>query len=127
MRKKIITMAVVIILLASLCLAEQWLVLRLTNGALEETRQILALIRAGDMEAAQEKTHALDRLWDEKAQMLEVLVDHSATDDVRYALSKLSAALESSDVSASLIYAGELEGGVEHVLERQELSIENVL
>ena len=39
---------------------------------------------------------------------------------------KLLAALEGGDVAASLIYAGELEGGIEHVRERQTLTLENM-
>lgn len=98
----------------------------LTQDALDETHGILSLIETGDLEQAKKKAHALDKTWDENAKTLEVLVDHRSTDDVRYALSKLLAALEADDRAAALIYAGELEGGIEHVYERQALTIENM-
>ena len=72
------------------------------------------------------KAQSLDRDWDEQAKMLEILVDHGSTDEVRYALSKLIAALESGDYAAAMVYAGELEGGVEHVHERQAFTLENL-
>ncbi len=127
MKLKIITMAVVALLLAAISTAEQIEVKRITDDALEQTREIMQEIRAGNMDAAQEKTHALDKAWDKRASVLETMVDHRATDDVRYALSKLLGALESGDYSSALIYVGELEGGVEHVLERQEVTIQNIL
>lgn len=127
MRRKIITMAAVLAILLLLSAAEQMLVRRITDGALEAVHAIMADIRADALGAAYEKAHALDRAWDEQANMLEMIVDHRSTDEVRYALSKLLAALESTDRAAAMIYAGELEGGVEHVLERQQLTMQNLL
>ena len=126
MRKKILTIGAVVLLLASICTAEQILVYRFAQEALEETGELISLIRTDEIKEAEQKTHALDRAWDEKAKKLEVLVDHRSTDDVRYALSKLLAALESGDRAMAMIYAGELEGGIEHVYERQALTIENI-
>lgn len=126
MCKKTVTIALVLLLLGAICAAEQMLVLMLTQDALEDTQEIISLIRAEDLSQALQKTHALDKAWDENAKKLEVLVDHRSTDDVRYALSKLLAALEGGEISSSLIYAGELEGGLEHVYERQAVTIENL-
>ena len=125
MSRKIITMAVTMALLAALCVVEQVVVHRITRSALEQTRSILDDIRAGALEQAQEKAHALDQAWDEEASKLEVMVDHGSTDEVRYALSRLLAALEGRDRTSALIYAGELEGGIEHVYERQEFTLQN--
>lgn len=125
MSRKIITMAVTLALLAALCAVEQIVVHRITSAALEQTQGILADIRADAFEQAHEKAHALDQAWDEEASKLEVMVDHGSTDEVRYALSRLLAALESRDKAAALIYAGELEGSIEHVYERQEFTLQN--
>ena len=127
MSRKIITMAVTLALLAALCVIEQVVVHRITSTALERTQLILADIRADAFEQAHEKAHALDQAWDEEASKLEVMVDHGSTDEVRYALSRLLAALESRGQASALIYAGEREGGIEHVSERQELSVQNIL
>jgi len=126
MRKKCVTIAIVLLILAAICAAEQWMVARFTREALKETKKIQSLIETGDVAQAQKKAHALDQAWDEKAKKLEVLVDHRSTDDVRYAFSKLIAALKGADQVSALIYAGELEGGIEHVYERQALTIENM-
>lgn len=125
MSRKMITMAVTLALLAALCIVEQVVVHRITSDALNETQRILADIRAGEFDSAQQKAHALDQAWDREASKLEIMVDHGSTDDVRYALSKLLAALEGEDQASALIYAGELEGGIEHVYERQELTLQN--
>ena len=126
MRKQCATIAAVLFLLIGICVTEQIMVYRFTHSALRETHEVLSLIQMGDLAAAQKKAHALDLAWDEDAKKLEVLVDHRSTDDVRYALSRLLAALESGDAAASLIYAGELEGGIEHVYERQAVTIDNM-
>ena len=120
-------MAASVVLLSVLCVMEQMIVHSLTQMALEQTAGILEDIRAGDISSAKEKAHALDETWDKKAVQLEILIDHSTADDVRYALSRLIAALEGGDRAAALIYAGELEGSIEHVYERQALSVENIL
>lgn len=126
MRIKIVTMIVCILLLAGISVTEQISVSRIAHGALYRTQAILADIRAGELEEAMKKAQSLDRDWDEQAKMLEILVDHGSTDEVRYALSKLIAALESGDYAAAMVYAGELEGSVEHVHERQAFTLENL-
>ena len=112
-------------LLGLVCAAEQIAVHRITAYAYAQTQDILAGIRADRLEDAMQKAHALDQAWDEEASKLEVMVDHGSTDEVRYALSRLLAALESRDKASALIYAGELEGGIEHVYERQEFTLQN--
>ena len=126
MSRKIITMLLALVILVTLSVVEQIAVHRITGDALHETQRVLADIRAEAWEAAYEKAHALDQAWDRRASVLEVMVDHGSTDEVRYALSKLMAALEGRDKAAALIYAGELEGGIEHVYERQELTWQNI-
>ena len=126
MRVKLTVMLVALSLLIALSAAEQVAVRRVTDAALLQADEIAEWIRNGEMQEALKKTHALDEAWDEKAKLLEILVDHGSTDDVRYALSRSIAAIESGDASAAMIYAGELEGGVEHVLERQQLTLENL-
>ena len=126
MRVKLTVMLVALSLLIALSAAEQVAVRRVTDAALLQANEIAERIGNGEMQEALKKTHALDEAWDEKAKLLEILVDHGSTDDVRYALSRLIAAIESGDASAAMIYAGELEGGVEHVLERQQLTLENL-
>lgn len=127
MRAKLITIGVTLLLLAVISITEQIAVRRVTQRALGDTQAILSDIRHGVLADAQEKAHALDEAWDRQAKLLEMMVDHRSTDDVRYALSRLIAALESGDSDAAMIYAGELEGGIEHVHERQALTLENLL
>ena len=126
MSRKIITVVVTLSFLLLLSLAEQATVLRITGRALERTQEILADIREEDMQGGLKKSRDLDQSWDEMAVWLETLVDHRATDDVRYALSRLIAALEEEDSATAMVYASELEGSVEHVYERQILTIENI-
>ena len=127
MARKILIIAVSLLFLACLSAAEQLLVSRLTYSALDETQRITEEIRAQRLEAARSRADALDQAWDREARKLELLVDHSSTDEVRYALSRLLAALEGEDRAGALIYAGELEGALEHVHERQALPFENIL
>lgn len=127
MARKMLIIAVSLLFLACLSAAEQLLVSRLTHGALDETQRITEEIRAQRLEAARSRADALDQAWDREARKLELLVDHSSTDEVRYALSRLLAALEGEDRAGALIYAGELEGALEHVHERQALTFENIL
>ena len=127
MARKMLIIAVSLLFLAFLSAAEQLLVSRLTHSALDETQRITEEIRAQRLEAARSRADALDQAWDREARKLELLVDHSSTDEVRYALSRLLAALEGEDRAGALIYAGELEGALEHVHERQALTFENIL
>ena len=126
MWRKTLTIIAVLLILAGICKVEQIIVTKMTDRALAETKTLTKLIQDGELDAAKEKTHALDKAWDDHAKRLEILVDHRSTDDVRYALSKLVAALDGRDEAAALIYAGELEGGIEHVYERQALTVENI-
>jgi len=127
MRRKLITMGAVGLVLALLCAVEQVAVRRITDGAIQKAQEIIEYIRTEQLDTAKQKAHAMDTAWDRQAVILETMVDHSSTDDVRYALSRLIAALESGDRAAAMIYAGELEGGIEHVFERQAVTLENLL
>lgn len=127
MRRKIIAAIAALAVLGALCAGERWLVTGVCGDALAQTQIILDHIRAGETGEARAVAAALDADWDRRGAWLELVVDHKAVDDVRFALSRLIAAAESGDGGSAIIYAGELEGGVEHVIERQALSAANVL
>ena len=127
MSRKIIIIACTLAFLLVLSLLEQTIVLRITNTALEDTREVIEIIREGELKAAMKKSREMDVSWDEQAVWLEMMVDHRSTDEVRYAFSRLLAALEQEDSATAMVYACELEGAIEHVFERQELTIENII
>lgn len=126
MSRKIIIMAATLAILLMLSLLEQTIVLRITNNALENAQMVIEDIRTEDMDKAIKKAQEMDVSWDEQAKWLELMVDHSSTDEVRYAFSRLIAALEQKDPATAMVYACELEGALEHVYERQALTIENI-
>lgn len=126
MSRKIIIMAATLAILLMLSLLEQTIVLRITNNALENAQMVIEDIRTEDMDKAIKKAQEMDVSWDEQAKWLELMVDHSSTDEVRYAFSRLIAALEQKDSATAMVYACELEGALEHVYERQALTIENI-
>ena len=127
MRKKIITVAATLLLLGLLSMVEQFSVERLTSEAMEKTQEILFLLAQNEPEQGLERARAMDAWWDEEAPNAEMIINHAATDDVRFTLSRLVAALEMGDRDDAFVYAHELEGKIEHVLERQELSWQNLL
>jgi len=127
MVRKILIMGMVLSFLLLLCVFEQIAVGRITQNALLRTQDIMLSIRKGQFESAYEMTAVFDREWDQQARMLEMMVDHGSTDDVRYAFSRLLAALEAEDSATAMVYASELEGAIEHVYERQALTVENIL
>ena len=127
MVRKLVTILGCAALLAALAVTEQRLVSHLTDDALQKTQALTAQIRSVELNDALQKARALDQHWDEHTGGLETMVDHSSTDEVRYALSRLIAALEAEDRALALVYASELEGGVEHVRERQVVTMQNIL
>ena len=127
MSRKIIIMACTLAILLVLSLLEQTIVLRITSTALANTQEVIEGIRAGEMKKAMKKSQEMDVSWDKQAVWLEMMVDHRSTDEVRYAFSRLIAALEQEDSATAMVYACELEGAIEHVYERQALTVENVI
>lgn len=127
MSRKIIIMCVTLAILIALSVVEQAAVSGITGAMLADTREIIGLIRAQEFGQAADRAQALDQAWDRKAKWLEMMVDHSSTDEVRYAFSRLIAALDERDSATAMVYACELEGGIEHVYERQALTVENIL
>ena len=124
-RKGLWCAALAMLLLASLL--EQTIVLRITDTALSGAKEIIEGIREGEMKEAAKKAQEMDVSWDEQAKWLEIMVDHRSTDEVRYAFSRLIAALEQEDAATAMVYACELEGAIEHVYERQTLTLENII
>ena len=126
MSRKIIIMAATLSILLLVSLLEQTIVLRITNSVLENVQAVMEHIRDEELDEANKKAQEMDVSWDEQAKWLELMVDHSSTDEVRYAFSRLIAALEQEDAATAMVYACELEGALEHVYERQALTIENI-
>lgn len=116
MRKKIITMAATLLLLGLLSAVEQMAVKRLTDDAMARTQEILSLLAQNQTARGLERAREMDTWWDGEAPRVETLINHEATDDVRFTLSRLAAALEMGDRDGAFVYARELEGGIEHVL-----------
>ena len=127
MRKKIWTVIFTSVLLILLSVVEQKAVRTLTDEAMAQTQTIIQLLKSGENEQGLERARQMDAWWDEEAPKVESLINHEATDDVRFTLSRLVAALEGGDGKEALVFARELEGGMEHVLERQVLSLQNLL
>lgn len=127
MRRKLIIVFATLLVLTVLSAAEQILVRRMTDEALRQTREILSYIREERFADALQLSRDMDLDWDRNAKVLETMVDHGSTDDVRYAFSRLIAALEEHDSATAMVYAGELEGAIEHVFERQAVTLENIL
>ena len=127
MSRKILAMTITLAILLMVSLLEQTIVLRITDRALSGAKEIIEGIREGEMKEAAKKAQEMDISWDEQAKWLEFMVDHSSTDEVRYAFSRLIAALEQEDAATAMVYACELEGAIEHVYERQMLTLENII
>lgn len=127
MSRKIIIIAATLSVLLLLSLLEQTIVLRITNTALSGTQEVIESIREEKLDAAMKKSQEMDVSWDEQAKWLELMVNHGSTDEVRYAFSRLLAALEQKDSATAMVYACELEGAIEHVAERQALTVENII
>ena len=127
MRKKVWTVILTTAILILLSVVEQISVGRLTDDALIRTQELLSLLAQNEMVRGLEQVREMDAWWDEEAPNAELIINHEATDDVRFTLSRLVAALEMGDRDDAFVYARELEGNIEHVLERQELSWQNLL
>lgn len=127
MSRKIIIIAATGAILLMLSLLEQTIVLRITGAALENAQAVIESVREDKLKEAIKKAQEMDISWDEQAKWLELMVNHSSTDEVRYAFSRLIAALEQEDAATAMVYACELEGAIEHVRERQEPTLENVI
>lgn len=127
MRKKMVTIAGVLLVLAVLCMMEYSMVSRMTSEALFQVENILEMVQQGELHEGLEKAQALDMFWDERAKGLEILADHSDAEEVNGGLSRLIAALEGEDRAMAMIYARETEKNIEHVKERQALTIQNIL
>lgn len=127
MRKKLITVAATLLLLGLLSGVEQLSVGKLTDEAMARAQEILSLLAQNETEHGLERVREMDAWWDKEAPKAELIINHEATDDVRFTLSRLVAALEMGDRDDAFVYARELEGNIEHVLERQELSWQNLL
>lgn len=127
MRRKLIIMLTTALFLTGLSFVEQVCVRRMTDDVLMQIQSVMQHIRREEFDAAIQQATEMDRAWDKNARVLEMMVDHGSTDDVRYAFSRLIAALEERDSATAMVYASELEGAIEHVYERQAVTIENIL
>lgn len=126
MRRKLMTIAGVILVLGALFAAELLGVRMMAEDALYETEKIRQAVLTEDFGTAAALAQTLDETWDRQMNLLETMIDHKAADEVRFALSGLRAAIEAQDRTESLILAAQLQGSVEHVRARQRLTIANI-
>ena len=87
-------MVATLLLLGLLSAVEQMAVKRLTDDAMARTQEILSLLAQNQTARGLERAREMDAWWDEEAPRVETLINHEATDDVRFTLSRLGAALE---------------------------------
>ena len=120
-------MAVTLLLLGLLSAVEQMAVKRLTDDATARTQEILSLLAQNQTARGLEQAHEMDAWWDEEAPRIETLINHEATDDVCFTLSRLAAALEMGIGTARLSMPESWGAASSIVLERQTLSWQNLL
>jgi len=94
------------------------------GNAIEEIRNCA---RAGEWDKAISLLDQVVTEWERKKVIWSSLIDHQEIDNIDSSLSRLKPLLETRDASSALSEASVLHNYIQHIPEREKLSIDNLL
>lgn len=124
-RLTIITCVVLAVSLA-ICVASMWMLDRILDDAHTKVTEVFVSMEQGDVTRAREGLVALATLWDEKADLLEMLCSHDDLHEVKERIIQAEICVEYTDMEdfyASVALIGE---GIEHIRDQEALSLTNL-
>lgn len=106
-----------------------WSVHSLANSAQElgkELEDIMQLAEQERWEIAQQQMDSFKKKWDERAKWWPVILDHQEIDNIEFALARTEQFLQSKNIDLSLGHLAELKLMIEHIPQKEAVTIENI-
>ncbi len=88
--------------------------------------EILKITNSESWEQAEEKMHRLNSDWDSIKRTWSSLIDHQEIDNIDVTMSRLQMLIEIRDTSSLMSEAAALRKFIDHIPEKENLSIDNV-
>lgn len=93
----------------------------------EEIAEIMQLAEKGQWDIAHKRTLDLKKNWDKQAKWWPMILDHQEIDNIEFALAKLEKYLQTKNIDLSLGQLAELKLMIQHIPEKEAVSIKNIL
>lgn len=98
-----------------------------TNQLTRQIELVSMEIENKDWETAVIRTDKLEQTWKEEAQWWPVVLDHQEMDNIEFSLAKVKAYVISRNLSLSLGQLSEVRLMIEHIPEKEAVTLENIL
>lgn len=105
-----------------------------TNRVLSTTSQDIAshvdeiekTIKEGNWDKTEEQLQTIESNWDKTEKKWTVLIDHSEIDNIDISLSRMSKYIEAKEQALALAEAGVLKNLIEHIPDKETLTLKNI-
>lgn len=93
----------------------------------EEIEEIMKLAETEQWDMAHQKTLNFKKQWKEKAKWWPMVLDHQEIDNIEFALARTEKYLYTKNIDLSLSQLEELKLMIQHIPEKEAVSIKNIL
>jgi|LSQX01.3.fsa_nt_gb Txe/YoeB family toxin of Txe-Axe toxin-antitoxin module len=125
----IISISLIVILTLSIILFSVYTQKLLYNDSAKLEKSIDEIIqstKSQSWEQAENKMHQLNKDWQEIKGTWSSLIDHQEIDNIDITISRLQILIETKDISSSTSEAAALKKYVNHIPEKENLTIDNI-
>ncbi|NLX02605.1 MAG: DUF4363 family protein [Syntrophomonadaceae bacterium] len=98
-----------------------------TRELSRQIEQVSHAIEEGEWENAREQTGNLEKIWLQKARWWPVFLDHQEMDNINFSLAKFKEYVASQNEALSKGQLSELKLMIEHIPQKEELNLKNIL
>ncbi len=98
-----------------------------TNELIQQIDQVSLQIKGSDWQKAMEQTDKLEQVWEEKAKWWPIFLEHQEMDNIEFAMAIFKEYVTSKNNALSMGQLSEIRLMIEHIPEKEEVNIKNIL
>jgi hypothetical protein len=98
-----------------------------TNELIQQIDQVGTQINENNWPEAMEQTNKLEQVWEEKAKWWPIFLEHQEMDNIEFAMAKFKEYVANKNTSLSMGQLSEIRLMIEHIPEKEEVNIKNIL
>ena len=98
-----------------------------TNHLIEQIDQVSQQIRDDNWPKAVKETDKLEEVWQRKAKWWPIFLEHQEMDNIEFSMARFKEYVASKNKSLALGQLSEIRLMIEHIPEKEEINLKNIL
>ncbi|MGI5920531.1 MAG: DUF4363 family protein [Syntrophomonadaceae bacterium] len=123
----LITMIIILVLIVGAGYWTNNALQKATNGLVKQIDIVITEIRSGDKQAAITANKQLEDKWKKEAKWWPIFLDHQEIDNIEFCMARTKEYVKNGNNPLSLGQLSELRLMIEHIPEKEAVTLENIL